>query len=391
MQRLMIWCLCGSLMLSGLSGCYNRLEKENTVAVTGFGVDVEDGQKVFSVQVASPSGKPEQGGKAKTETLVLKNAAPGYAQAARLLLLSFPRTPIWSLSSTMLIGERVAREDVALMMDFVTRNRFVRPNIFMFLSLRNAPDEVMKVKTPPEDYSMVGLVRMIEDQGQQYGIYVPVTLRDFRTKYVTPGVEPVLPQVEILEVEGEKMLRLNGMAVFQGRHMVGSLNETESRGLRFLERKEIRGGLLAVNISAPAEAETGPLEDVVTMEIIRSRARCTPQVSPAGIRVLIEIESEGNIYEQNGTANLQTTANLSKLEFLTAQVIKDDVSACISRAQALQSDIFGWGALINQHHPADWPSLEQNWPEHFSSLEVQIEVKYTIRRAYLMEEPVPIQ
>lgn len=390
MQHLMIWCLCGSLILSGLSGCYNRLEKENTVAVTGFGVDVEGDQKVFSIQVASPVGKPEQGVKAKTETLVLKNAAPGYAQAARLLLLSFPRTPIWSLSSTMLLGERVAREDVALMMDFVTRNRFVRPNIFMFLSLRNAPDEVMKVKTPPEDYSMVGLVRMIEDQGQ-YGIYLPVTLRDFRAKYVTPGVEPVLPQVEILEVEGEKMLRLNGMAVFQGRQMVGSLNEKESRGLRFLDRKEIRGGLVVVNISAPAEAETGPLEDVVTMEIIRSRARCTPQVSPAGIRVLIEIESEGNIYEQNGTANLQTTANLSKLEFLTAQVIKDDVSACISRAQALQSDIFGWGALINQHHPADWPSLEYNWPEHFSGLEVQIEVKYTIRRAYLMEEPVPIQ
>lgn len=390
MQRFMIWFLCGSLMLSGLSGCYNRIEQENTVAVTGFGVDVEGYQKVFSAQVASPMGKTAQGA-AKTETMVLKNAAPGYAQAARLLLLSFPRTPIWSLSSTMVIGERVAREDLALMMDFVTRNRFVRPNIFVFLSRGAAPDEVMRVKTPPEDSSMLGLVKLIQEQGPQHGIYIPVTLRDFRSKYVTPGVEPVLPQVEILEAEGEKMLHLNGMAVFQGRHMVGSLNEKESRGLRFLDRKEIRGGLVVVNVSTPAEAETGPLADMVTMEVIRSRARCTPQVSQSGISILIKIEIDGNIYEQNGTVNLQTTANLARLEALTAQAVKDDVSACIHKAQALQSDIFGWGALIKQLHPAVWESLEQDWPDRFSSTAVQVEVKYTIRRAYLMEKPVPIQ
>lgn len=390
MRRWVICFLCLGLAISASCGCYGHLEEEDTVAITGFGVDVQDGQKMFSAQVACPTGKPEEG-QAETETLVLTNTAPGYAQAGRLSLLGFPRNPIWSLSTAILVGEGVAREDLALMMDFVTRNRFIRPNILMFLSRGATPDEVMKVATPPEDYSMVGLVKMIKNQEEQNGIYMPVTLRDFRNKYITSGVEPILPQVEILEVDGEKMLHLNGIAVFKGHHMVGELNERESRGLRFLAHKPIRGGLVPVNVSWLAEANSDPLQNIVTMEITSSQARHTPQASPAGICVLVEIESDGNIYEQNGTTDLQAGDNLAMLELLTAQAIEADVSACIKRAQSLQSDIFGWGTLISRKYPDHWQNLEQDWPQYFGSVEVQIEVKYSVRRSYLMEAPLPFE
>ena len=145
-KMLLVWLLLSLLSLC-LAGCYNRLELDDSVGVTGFGLDVEGEQKVFLVQVTSPSGKPEGGQTAKVDTLVLKEKAAGYAQAARQITLSFPRTPVWSLATTILLGEQLAREDLALVMDFVSRNRFIRPNMLLFLTAGTTPEEVMQLKT----------------------------------------------------------------------------------------------------------------------------------------------------------------------------------------------------------------------------------------------------
>lgn len=390
MQQIIPLVLILSLLLPCLGGCYNRVEMDDTVGVTGFGVDIEGDQKVLSVQVASPSGKPEGGGSAKVETMVLKESASGYALAARQATLRFPRAPAWSLATTMLIGETLAQSNVELMIDFISRNRFIRPNMLLFLTAGSSPEEILQVKTPPENYSAQALVKMIQNQESQSGIYLPVTIRDFRTKYVTPGVEPVLPQVRLLEIDGEKVLQLQGTAVFRGTQLVGALDERESRGLRLLDRGEKRGGLVTVNLFG--DRETGPLEGMVTMEIIRSRSICTPRLDSDGkLYISIVIEADGNLYEQASRDNLQTTSNLSRLEELTSQAIKQDALACVHKAQSLQSDIFGWGTMISRQQPELWQQLENNWPSHFASVQVEAQAKYSVRRTYLLEEPVQIR
>ena len=79
------------------------------------------------------------------------------------------------------------------------------------------------------------------------------------------------------------------------------------------------------------------------------------------------------------------------MEQLTAAAIKEDAMACIKKAQLLGSDIFGWGEIISRKHPAVWRQLEADWPAHFSNLKVRAEARYSIRRAYLLDGPVPIK
>lgn len=391
MRRVIVSSIILLLLGSALGGCYNRIEMDDTVSVTGFGLDVEGEQKVLSAQVASPSGKPQGGGSAKVESRVLTEKSTGYALAARQIMLRFPRTPIWSHSASLVIGSRVAQKDMTLMMDFIARNRFLRPNLMFFLAAGATPEEVMNVKTPPEESSMIGLVKMIEGEGARTAMYQPITLRDFRSKYTIPGVEPVIPQVEIQEVEGEKQLRFAGIAVFRGTHMVGSLDEKETKGMGWLSSKELRSGLFTVNLASEFNSATARLEDIVTLEIIHSKASFTPHVSGDGILVEIKIESDGNFYEQATTDNLLTSENIARIESLAARVIEDHARACIYKAQSLQSDIFGWGLMISRQNPKAWENLKDNWPDNFSRIQVQFEVDYRIRRAYLTEQPVPIR
>lgn len=378
------------LLVIGPSGCYNRLETNDTVAVTGFGIEIEGDQKILLVQTASPAGKSEGGGPAPALSIVLKEAAPGYALAARQMLLRFPRIPVWSLASTFVIGESAAGQDLALIMDFFTRNRFIRPNMVMFLARGSTSEEIMQVETPPEDYSMLALEQMIRGQEQLVGIYQPVTLREFRNKYTSPGVEPVIPGVEISESNGEKSLRLRGLGVFRENHLVGWLNERESRGFRFISTRPIHGGIITVNTSNDSGDATGPLSGMVTLEIVRSQASIMPEFTGGQILMKVNIEADGNLYEQSSSVDWQSTEGLARLEALASQSMQGDVEACIRQTQALQSDIFGWGDYLSKHHEQVWRSLQDVWPQTFGSLETRVDVQYKVRRSYLIEKPVPV-
>ena len=249
----------------------------------------------------------------------------------------------------------------------------------------------MQLKTPPENHSLVALEKILRGQQNYAEIYLPVTLREFRTKYATPGVEPVLPQVRIEENAGKNPAHSWGGGISRTPPLVGELDEIESRGLRFLDAGECGGGLVTVNLSG--NRQSGPLEEMVSMEIIRSRARCTPLINEDGsIETLIDIEADGNLYEQTTTENPANYGEaLPRLEQLTAAAIKEDAMACIKKAQLLGSDIFGWGEIISRKHPAVWRQLEADWPAHFSNLKVRAEARYSIRRAYLLDGPVPIK
>ena len=77
------------------------------------------------------------------------------------------------------------------------------------------------------------------------------------------------------------------------------------------------------------------------------------------------------------------------MERLTAAAIKEDAMTVL-KAQLLGSDIFGWGD--NQPQASRYVATTQaDWPAHFSNLKVRAEARYSIRRAYLLDGPVPIK
>ncbi len=367
-----------------LSGCYNRLEVDDTVVVTSVGADLKGGKNFLVVQLALSKLRPE-GGIQRPQSLVLSETAYGWAVAARRLSLTLPRVPLWSTVSTFIIGEKLAKENVGLLIDFFTRNRFLRSNLLLFVSCGASPDEVLKVDMPPEDYSGIALEKIVRMQEKQIGIYMPVTLRDFLYKSATPGIEPVVLQVIIVENGNQKRMKLEGTAVFRGTRMVGSLNEQESRGFRYLSPHMISGGLFTVK--SPESSSENKLGNIVTLELVRSQALVEPVITGDSVKMKIKIKAEGNFYEQQNTENLSTEEMIEKLEKAANKAIEKDIEACIKKAQLLNSDILGWGLKISQNSPREWKKLKNNWPQHFSQVDSEISVDYKIRRNYLIDKP----
>ena len=371
------------------AGCWNNLEVNETAEAEGMVFDLDGDQPSFSVQLAKPLTK-DQAGSASAEPINITQTGRTYSEAARKLMLSLPRLPIWAHAGVVIFGNDLASSDLARAVDFIARNRNVRKSALVFISKGATGRECLDAHVPLEAHSSSALKRLIRIEEQQLGIYMPVTLDKFLEKLATPGIEAVAPQLIVQEVEGQKQLRLDGTAVFKDRKVVGSLNESESRGLRFLSPKFINGGLII--IPSPLAQNSLNNDKMISIELTRSQATVSPQIEANGIiRMKINIDAEGNFYEQTFTGDVLTLDNIKIIQELVNESIQGDIKASIMKAQVLDSDIFGWGQSIYRHDPALWEQFKNDWPAIFPGVQADITVNFNLRRTYLLDHSFEFQ
>ncbi len=360
------------------NGCYNRVDLGDSIAAVAHGLDISpDGTRVVSSgQFALP---PQADDDDAPKFLVRSASGPTFSSAEQIMATSLPRDPVWSMAETFIIGENIARRDISLFLDHLARTNAVREVSLLFLAYNSTPEEVLKTETAPEDTAGRALVKMIQAQEAQIGLYSPVTIKEFLYKVSTAGVEPVLPQVKIESFEGKDRLSISGLAVFRGKQMVGSLNEQESRGYHFMQ-SNTRGGLFVINLPDPARPGEQSLQ---TLETINSTAVVKPVLNQGQLKMRITITAEGNIYEVAYPHILFDLSQLGLFEQQANAAIQSDVEACLRKAQACQSDILGWGQAIQRQQPALWENLEADWPAQFASIPYEIEIDFKLRRTYL--------
>jgi len=365
------------------TGCWNQLEVNETAEAEGMVFDLEGDQPSFSVQLAKPLTK-DQAGSAAAEPLNITQTARTYTEAARGITLSLPRLPIWAHAGVVIFGKDLAGRDMAMVADFITRNRNVRKSALVFISKGATGRECLDAEVPLESHSSAALKRLIRIEEQQLGIYMPVTMDNFLENLATPGIEPTAPQIIVQEVEGKKLLRLDGTAIFKDRKMVGSLDEAESRGFRFMNTKMINGGLIIIKSPLPGDSQSN--DKLISIELTRSQATVMPQLEGNRIKMNIHIEAEGNFYEQTFAGEVLALDNVTKIQEMVNESIKEDVNASIIKAKSVDSDIFGWGRVIYRDEPALWEQIEQDWPTLFPGVEADVSVNFDLRRTYLLDK-----
>lgn len=368
-----------TLLLFFISGC-QAVQIEETSVPAGIGIDMEKNKVKVTVQVAKPiaaeQGLPEED---KSQFEVISAQGDTTSEAANKLLLVLPKIPLWTHASVIIIGEEAARNDARFFADLLTRTPDIRKNAILVITKDSSPEEILQVQTPFEPYSANAIRQVLTIQQKQLGYYVPVKLGDFIADITTPGIDPIIPQITIIEHNKTKLLKVDGAAVFRKSVMVGHFNEEEARGYRWLAPGYQQGGIF--NIPSPDNPEK-----LVTIELLRSQAKITPAIEGKKIRILINIKAEGNFYEQNSPGQVLTLSNIDKMEQTAARVIENNIALAIKRAQELNADIFGWGQMVNNKYPSFWAKIESTWYVYFPEVETDIKVNFKLRRSYLTDQ-----
>lgn len=385
-DRMNVWRRMAALALLPLllltSGCWNQVEVINTTEAVGIYFEKGNGELSVGVQLAEPNNS--QSGTQPRKPVNMFSTGATYSDAARRVMLNLPRLPMWPHIGVMVIGADVAQDDLALVADFLARNRNIRKTALLFIGQEGASGkDFLEAELPIEPYPIAGLRKLINIQEQQVGIYRPITVDKFLERLSEKGIQPAVPQVALQEVNGKKVLSLQGTAVFKDRRQVGSLNEVESQGYRLLSPDMITGGLLSFPF--PDDSSTSPRQ-MISVELTRSVAKTTVKTEDGRVKkIAIEIDAEGNFYDQNFAEQIISLDNIVVMEQATNEEIKRRAAAAITKAQSLESDIFGWGLLLHKQDPQIWDQVEDDWPQLFSGVESEINVTFSIRRTYLLD------
>jgi len=181
----------------------------------------------------------------------------------------------------------------------------------------------------------------------------------------------------------DKTFSLSGTAAFRGDRMVGLLNEVETQGA-LLIKNQARGGVITVAYNSDHAN--------ISYLFRNARTRLKPVISQEGITIEISIKGTGEmIEEQNAVLDITREQNLKELERLINREVEHRCRLAVSRAKSLKSDIFGFGDLIHRADPRVWRQIENQWGDILPTINVKISAHFTVEQPGLIEQPIKIQ
>lgn len=374
-----------------LTGCWSQVEINNLAIVMATGIDkMEDGKIHVSLQLAIPrligpaagQGGGGEGGIETKATWVVSEQGETIMDAFRKLQEKLPRQIFFAHSRITIIGEKLARDGVAPVFDFLTRYRESRLGGFILFTKGEAIDIL---KFSPK-FVKSGATVIREEEKAHIGIIT--TLRDFAYTLSAEGIEPVAARVEIVpsevkkEEKSEEMnLALKGAAVFHKDKLIGWMNDMETRGVLWL-RKEIKTAVVTVNI--PKDKGGGK----VSLELLRSTTKIKPVLENHKVKIEVDIQMENDLYENTSKLDLSKPESLRFVGKLLEEDINRRLQLALNKVQKqYKSDIFGFGSAVQRQYPKEWKKeFEERWDQEFPKLDVKITTHVTVVRTGLLNK-----
>lgn len=349
------------------SGCWNQVNINDTAVCAGLGADLTDSGKIlFMAQLNKPVNPQVSAG--ESQFVVSSGVGDTMIEAARKIMLTLPRIPLWPHADAFVIGEKLAKDDLTNLLDFLFRNRNIRMSSSVLVAHNTTLGEMYNSDCPLSLCSARGILKILRTQEHILGIYVPVTLNELIVKSATPGIDPFAPMISVTkDLKDQNILTINGTAIFNGPKMAGILDVTESRGLFWLVSGK-RGAMITVSLPDNPEVK-------ISLELNESKSNIRPLLKDGKLTMNITVDTQFNLKEISGRANQQDPQFIRKVEAAAQKEIEQHIRASIAKGQQVNSDFLGFGRMIYRYHPKYWQKIKGDWPTIYPQVQTNVEVK----------------
>ncbi len=168
-----------------------------------LGTDFKNNRIVISAQIAkpvSPGSSPGNG----PQFSVITASGRTFSEASRNTSMFFSSIPLWSQVQVSLLSDTMAKRGVDDLIDFLSRNRFVRKSNTLVVTKNANPEQILNIKPYLDTYTGLAIKKLIMNEEKQLGIYIPTDLKEFLQKLADPGIEPTIPMITIRKNGSEK-------------------------------------------------------------------------------------------------------------------------------------------------------------------------------------------
>lgn len=409
------------LILLFTSGCWDKREMDTLTINSAIGFDQikTDGETkvLLSVLTLKPSlgsgngysggGMSGDSGQQQTTTgQVISVTGDTIIDAEHNWNQRSSRQLFMGHTKIFVIGESTAKEGIGWVLDFAARNCDIPERTMVIVCEGRAQDFLQaqsefEPQLSAEVFDMLSLNQLFTAKTRRTDIIT--VMYDL----LTPGREPsivffktVTPPEKGSEVRltppasGEngdsedeqpqqKIPKASGVVAFRGEKLVGRLKELETQGM-LLIIGEVYEGVISVAFDSAEKNTSFLFRDVKT--------KIKPSVKNDEIAFQVEIKGIGELSEAAPhTIDITKPSGVEKIEKLINQEVEHRCQSAVSKAQELQSDVFGFGDKLHRTQPEVWKELENRWEEVFPYVKVEIKADFTLEHSGLINKSLEIR
>ncbi|WP_309478918.1 Ger(x)C family spore germination protein [Brevibacillus agri] len=375
--------LCIALVML-LAGCWNRKELNDLAICVGIGIDKAEHGYTVSVQVVDPGEVAANKGKpGRAPVALFSMNAPTVFEALRKMTTVSPRKIYMSHTRMLILGEAMAREGIAPVLDFVSRDHEFRTDFYIAVARGTTASSILKVITPLEQIPSNELFASLETSSKAWAPTVAVTLDQLIADLTNNGKQAVLtgirltgPAVEgdrrsnVEQIDSNVLLEYSTLAAFRGDKLIGWLNEADSKAYNY-----IAGNVKSTAGSLPCKGGGR-----MTMEVMNADSKIKASLKNGKPEITVLIQLENDIGEVQCNIDLTKMETIEQVEKDAEKGMVESGMRAVAYAKKRGVDIFGFGDAIHRKYPKVWKQLEKNWDKEFAKLPVHIQAEVKIRR-----------
>lgn len=366
------------------TGCWNYKEINDLSIAVGAGVDYdkEKEQVILTTEAVYPMVVD---GQTKIKPEIIKTKGKNIFEAIRNMIPLTGKKVFWAHAKVIIISEEVANnEDILIsLVDFAKRDAEYRDDIWIMISKEKTAGEILITDVLIQSVVSFQLEDIFKNER---GIekYDAVPLWKFVDDLAIEGIEPTLPAVEIKHYKDKKIAQVNGMAVFKGTKLVGYLDGKETKSFLFIMDK-IKGGVIVV--------EKGIAKKItrVALEIFGNETKVKSSYEKGELTMKINTKTKVNINEIESQIDFINEKGRSMVKKEAEKLIEDQIKGVIRKVQKeYNSDIFGFGAVVEREHPKVWKAVKHDWDKIFRDIKIEVNSEVNIRGSALRSKPIKV-
>ncbi len=344
------------LCLMLLSGCTDQRETDSLSIISGAAVDFsEKGYRITHELV----GLQEEG---KVTPRFIASEGASLLSAGRAAQAQTGRTFYYGHAQSLVISEDVAKQGVAAIVDFTSRQKSIALSLRPLISRADTAADLLLPQPSTEDLASYEFSKMAGGSSPSSAV-IDMPFYHFQSDLNEVGIDPVLPAANVMnDPKDEPNAYFDGTAIFREDRLVGFLDTPQTR-LLLLMRNARQEGLLEM------------ASEDVSFTLFRSRCKIIPQWNDGKPSAVVRLSVRARLAEEESTV----FESAEQAEALCAETLQKQLAEALAvLQQEYRADSIGIGRTFSKKMPRQWKELSQNWRSIYPTLPIQVEVDCTL-------------
>lgn len=370
LKRLLLAILIFVMPIS-VTGCWDGREIDTIAIVTGVGIDTAENQDEISLTafIANTQQSQSQQNDAQNSSspgVVMKSTGKGTISAIEMLKNKNSRIPFFHHNQVVIFGKEQAEKGILPYLDVFLRYYEMRKEVYVLIADGKA-EEILSAKTNPE-LSMAKSLLDILDNRKRTSSMLSIKIIDITSQLLDTDSSVVIPMVRVEENDEVTAPVIKDMAILKKGKMEGLLSGDQVYGYLWLTG-DIKDRYLEV------DTENG----YANLHLFNLKCKVEPVIDKNGmLSVNLTITGQMITEELIGFYSMELKQVVELLQKESANVVRREIEASLSKAKELDADIYRMGAAFHRKYPKQWKKLSGDWEQLFLDVSVNADVTLKI-------------